>query len=351
VIAPEVLSGLAAVSRVSRALVGTGELPVLAAAALEEMREALRLRLAALYLPDADGLPVLRRYVGDDQAAEELSFDEEAWRLAIAGGAPIVLREAASWLVENPFTPPASDWVILPLITGEREMVGVVIASASEPIRIDPLSGTVLTLLGLQLSAGITTARLRRELLRAAMERERRTLAAEVHDGLAQYLAVARRELALEEPDTERLREAVDAAHRLVRARLQTLSADAPAGLREAIEAAAKRSKLAVRVTGRGEAGPEVATLAARIVAEAVANADAHAGAKSVEIRFAAGDERLDVSVADDGRGFDPVTAPGVEDGHLGLTVMRERARGHGGECTITSSPDSGTLVKLWIPL
>ena len=67
----------------SRALVGTGELPVLAGAALDEMREALRLHEAALYLPDADGQPVLRRYVGDE-AAEELSFDEEAWRLAIA---------------------------------------------------------------------------------------------------------------------------------------------------------------------------------------------------------------------------------------------------------------------------
>jgi signal transduction histidine kinase len=210
-----------------------------------------------------------------------------------------------------------------------------------------------LSLLGLQLSAGITTARLRRELLVAAMERERRQLAAEVHDGLAQYLAVARRELALEEPDTERLREAVEAAHRLVRARLQTLSADAPSGLREAIEAAAKRSKLAVRITGHGEADPEAVTLAARVVAEAVANADAHAGAgaSAVEIRFAAGDERLDVSVSDDGGGFDPASAPGVEDGHLGLTVMRERARGHGGECEITSSPGSGTLVTLWVPL
>ena len=44
------------------------------------MREALGLERAALYLPDADGQPVLRRYVGD-AAAEELSFDEEAWRL------------------------------------------------------------------------------------------------------------------------------------------------------------------------------------------------------------------------------------------------------------------------------
>ena len=129
-LAPEVLAGLAAVSRVSRALVGAGELPVLAAAALEEMREALRLQRAALYLPDADGLPVLRRYVGDS-AAEELSFDEEAWRLAT--GAPIVLREPAGWLVENPFDPPARDWVILPLVEG------VVIASATAPIAIDPL--------------------------------------------------------------------------------------------------------------------------------------------------------------------------------------------------------------------
>ena len=56
---------------------------MLAGAALEEMREALRLHDIALYLPDADGHPVLRRYVGS-AAAEELSFDAEAWQLAIA---------------------------------------------------------------------------------------------------------------------------------------------------------------------------------------------------------------------------------------------------------------------------
>ena len=88
---PAVLASLAAVSRVSRALVAPDELPVLGAAALEEMREALHLDRAVLYLPDADGQPVLRRFVGD-QAAAELSFDEEAWRLAT--GAPIVLRVA-----------------------------------------------------------------------------------------------------------------------------------------------------------------------------------------------------------------------------------------------------------------
>ena len=113
------------------------------------------------------------------------------------------------------------------------------------------------------------------------MERERRTLAAEVHDGLAQYLAVARRELALPEPDRERLPEAVEAAHRLVRARLQELSPDAPADLREAIDAAARRA--ARRCTSPGAARPgRAVTLAARVVSEALANADAHASANTV---------------------------------------------------------------------
>ena len=277
-IAPEVLSGLAAVSRVSRALVGTGELPVLAAAALEEMREALRLHDAALYLPDADGHPVLRRYVGAS-AAEELSFDQEAWQLAIASGAPIVLREPATWLVENPFTPPATDWVILPLVTGEREMVGVVIASATTPIRIDPLSGTVLSLLGLQLSAGITTAQLRRELLRAAMERERRTLAAEVHDGLAQYLAVARRELARRGPtaraSARRSTPPTGSSATACRSSQRTRPPTCATRSRPRPSAARPRSRSA----GSGEAGPEAVTLAARIVSEALANADAHAQA------------------------------------------------------------------------
>ena len=257
---------------------------MLAAAALEEMREALHLHNAALYLPDADGTRSCAA-TSATTSREELSFDEEAWRLAVAAGAPIVLREAASLAGREPVRAAREQLGDPPAGHGRREMVGVVIASAAEPIRIDPLSGTVLSLLGLQLSAGITTARLRRELLDAAMERERRPLAAEVHDGLAQYLARrAARARAAESPTAQRLTEAVDAAHRLVRARLQVLSGDAPADLREAIEAAASAREPNVRVCGRGEAGPEAVTLAARVVSEALANADAHAHARSVEI-------------------------------------------------------------------
>jgi signal transduction histidine kinase len=149
----------------------------------------------------------------------------------------------------------------------------------------------------------------------------------------------------------ERLQESVEAAHRLVRARLQVLSTETPASLRGAIEGAARRSRATVRVTGHGDAGPEAITFASRVVSEALANADAHAHAHAVEVSYAASDERLDLAITDDGDGFDPSTAAGVEDGHLGLTVMRERARGYGGECEVTSAPGQGTQVRLWIPL
>jgi signal transduction histidine kinase len=120
------------------------------------------------------------------------------------------------------------------------------------------------------------------------------------------------------------------------------------------VEAAAERTRrrgLAVRVRGDAEAPPELVTLVSRVVSEALANADAHAQARSVEVRLTSTDDRLELTVADDGRGFDPVGAPGVADGHLGLTVMRERARSYGGDCAVESRPGAGTHVRLWVPL
>jgi signal transduction histidine kinase len=70
-----------------------------------------------------------------------------------------------------------------------------------------------------------------------------------------------------------------------------------------------------------------------------------------VEIRLKAADGRLELTVRDDGRGFDPAATPGVAEGHLGLTVMRERARSYGGDCAVESRPGAGARVRLWVPL
>jgi len=372
--APEVLAGLGAVARVSRALVGTGSLSELAKRALDEMRAALELDLAVLYLPVPDDGLALARLVSSAapdarvRARDELRYEPEAWRLAVASGMPIVLREPASWLGPNPFTPPARHWLALPLVAGRDDMVGVIMAAASAPLALDPVSATVLSLLGQQLNAGITTARLRQRVQRAEMERERRNLAADVHDGLAQDLAVALRELALlDTPDLseaeasasrERLHQAVAGAHRIVRSRLEDLRATVPiGGLRAAVEAIVERfatSGLPVRVAVHGAASdvpPEAVVVVSRVLAEALANVVQHAHATTATVVLRVEGERLELLVEDDGDGFDAATVAARSDGHFGLGIMRERARAHRGECEIGPRPGRGTLVALRMPV
>jgi signal transduction histidine kinase len=371
--APEVLAGLGALARVSRALVGTGSLAELAKRALAEMRAALGLDLAVLYLP-VPGEPGLARFVSSAAAGtqvsarDEVRYEPEAWRLAVTSGMPIVLREPATWLGPNPFVPPAHDWLVLPLVAGRDDMVGVVIAAAGAPIALDPVSATVLALLGEQLSAGITTARLRQRLQAAEVARERRSLAADVHDGLAQDLAVALRELALlDEPGVEeevaqasraRLREAVGAAHRIVRSRLEDLRVAVPlGGLRGAVEATVERFErggLPVRLTLRGaaaEVGPEAVAVVSRVLGEALANVERHAGPATATVELRVEGERLELRVEDDGRGFDAAAGLDRGDGHFGLAIMRERARGCGGDCSIEPRPGGGTRVTLRMPV
>jgi signal transduction histidine kinase len=371
--APEVLAGLGALARVSRALVGTGSLAELAKRALAEMRAALGLDLAVLYLP-VPGEPGLTRFVSSAAAGarlaarEEVRYEPEAWRLAVTSGMPIVLREPATWLGPNPFVPPAHDWLVLPLVAGRDDMVGVVVAAAGGPIALDPVSTTVLALLGEQLSAGITTARLRQRLQAAEVARERRSLAADVHDGLAQDLAVALRELALlDEPDVdeavarasrERLRAAVGAAHRIVRSRLEDLRVAVPlGGLRGAVEATVERFQgdgLAVRLSVRGtaaEVGPAAVAVVSRVLGEALANVERHARASSAAVELRVEGERLELVVEDDGCGFDPDGHEGRGEGHFGLAIMRERALGCGGDCTVGPRPGGGTRVTLRMPV
>jgi signal transduction histidine kinase len=82
-----------------------------------------------------------------------------------------------------------------------------------------------------------------------------------------------------------------------------------------------------------------------RIAQEALHNALRHAGAEHVEVRLrCAADGGLELTVADDGAGFD---AGAVRSRRLGLTTMDERARAIGGELAIASAPGAGTTVRL----
>jgi signal transduction histidine kinase len=363
-LAPELRRALGAVGRVSRALVSSHDFDDLAREALGEMREALGLAVAALYLPEA-ARPALRRHAvsvapGVELAPRpEVEFDAVAWRLAVDSGSPLVFQEPAGWLGDNPFHPPAEYWLVLPL----GAPAGLVAAAASRPLAMTPADAAVLTLLGDLLSAGVANARLRDELQRSAVERERLRLAADVHDGLAQDLALALREIALLEseppaelagPSRARLRQALETAHGLVRARLRELAQPAPDGLGLIAQDVCRRFAergMAVELIGAVElpdVPPAVATVAVRVLSEALANVEKHAAATRVTVTLRAGPDHLSVVVEDDGRGIGPGDP---EPGHFGLMLMHERARAAGGELEVTPRTAGGTRLEARLPL
>jgi signal transduction histidine kinase len=368
----DVREALGALSRVARALVGPGTFEELAGRALDEMHRGLGLEVAALYLPDRREGPVLRRFVYSASpestrgVQHELTLEPEAWRLAVQSPAPLVFFAEGSALVASPFEPVPESWLALPLASGDR-MLGVVIAAGPGPPRLDPLGATVLTLLGDLLGAGIATARLRQRLQIAALERERLELATEVHDELAQDLALAARELRLLDEDPApreaaasraRLREAVQSAHGTARARLMGLMAPVPlGGLRRSVEEICRRfaaRRVPVRLEP-GEEPPEVGAEAravvARILAEALANVEKHAAASEVSVELSGADERLTLVVRDDGNGIAPGTAPQTGEGHFGLQLMHQRALAAGGSVTVEPATPHGTRVVLVLPI
>jgi signal transduction histidine kinase len=84
-----------------------------------------------------------------------------------------------------------------------------------------------------------------------------------------------------------------------------------------------------------------------RIVQEALANARQHARATHVWTWIDVQDDRLHVTITDDGIGFEP----GIQRKKFGIQTMCERAEGVGGELAVTSHPGKGTQVTLWLPL
>ena len=111
-------------------------------------------------------------------------------------------------------------------------------------------------------------------------------------------------------------------------------------------------ASLAVRFAVDRELFSDTTALAIlRIVRELVTNAVRHGKATSVKVAGCLEDDRLLFSVTDNGCGFDPDAAPGVEQGHFGLQGIAERTEQLNGEMKITSSPGKGTKALVSIVL
>ncbi len=200
-----------------------------------------------------------------------------------------------------------------------------------------------------------------------AREQERRRVARELHDDVAQDLAAlsidmdhVKRDVQGNVPlrlDLERMQTSVTRAivsTRRIAADLRPLILD-DLGLDPAIEWLAENfaqrtgvpCAISVELPQPGVGEPH-ASAVFRILQESLANTAKHAHASKVEAFIHFRDGFILVDVADNGNGFNPDDPHGPDS--MGLAGLRERARLLGGEATVESSPGNGTRVHARIP-
>jgi signal transduction histidine kinase len=204
----------------------------------------------------------------------------------------------------------------------------------------------------------------------AGVADERRRLAAEIHDTIAQGLTgiIAQLQVVANTPDPDLAREHVSRAmdlarHSLGEARrsVHNLAPVALAhdGLPEALENTAsewgERTGVDTRFTVTGtveQLHDEVAATLLRIAQEALSNTARHAHATRAGVTLSFMGDEVTLDIRDDGSGFDRTAVrERTSTGGFGLPGMRARAERIAGSLTVESEPGLGTAVSARVPL
>ncbi len=206
---------------------------------------------------------------------------------------------------------------------------------------------------------------MRRQLVSEAMhsdERHNRELAEHLHDGPLQTLLAARLELdeARErhpDPALDRvyaalqdtavgLRSTVSELHPQVLAQLGLTAA-----VRELVQPVRSRGEFEVDAELDEAGKPDSQALLFRAARELLTNITKHAHAGRVTVGLVRAGDRVVLTVADDGVGFDPAVVDRyVAEGHIGLGSLLARFDAMGGSMRIDSRPGAGTTVTATSP-
>lgn len=211
---------------------------------------------------------------------------------------------------------------------------------------------------------GLRAAALERE---AAVGEERALLAGELHDSIAQSLAFLKIQVQLLRSATQKdqpqqvntaldeldvgLRESIhDVRELLVHFRTRTNTDDIERALQETLQKFRHQTSLAAQMQVHGHGLPlpsDVQVQVLHVVQEALSNVRKHAGATRVDLDVFKGQDWRFV-VRDDGIGFDANHT--LEETHVGLRIMRERAERIGAKIELNAQPGKGSVVTLTLP-
>jgi PAS domain S-box-containing protein len=206
-----------------------------------------------------------------------------------------------------------------------------------------------------------------------AIAEERRRIAREIHDGLAQDLAGLRFEVGLwhklVDDDPARMHTELDSLRKLlddnIREVRRSIFALRPVALEELgfypalyqfVEEFGEQNQLHIdlRITGsRERLPPFLEPVLFRIVQESLNNTGKHAQAQTIWVTLnLEPPNAVKLSVRDDGVGFDSaILDQAGRRGHLGLKQMRERVENLNGTFELYSQPGSGTEINVSLPM
>jgi signal transduction histidine kinase len=348
------LRELVALSAIPAAWVGR-ESPTIAAGLADVLVGSLHLDFAFVRLCDPKGgsaIEVMRGYAWKE-------FPE--WLQTHPG---FVGRFSSKAVSTDPDGPEACTGVVIPI--GVNAEAGLVAGACNRTEFPNEIEQLLFSVAANHAAAAFQSARIAESVKAAAVAEERNRLARDIHDTLAQALALMVMQLQHAESKLgsawASAREPLEtvrqlAVEGLVQARRSVGMLRPPVtphGLPHAVHETADlvrryyRGCLDVRVTGVPhviERSVEEELFA--IVREALTNAARHSRGTRIDVRLAYLDQRcVRVAVADDGEGFDPEQRPA---GRYGLVGMYERANRIGAALTLVAEPGAGTeLVVVW---
>ena len=369
------LSGLEATTAVARAVGGETDLERVLELIVKRGRALVDARSLVITLEEDDELVVGATAGEVDDALRGTRFPVEG---SMAGyvmhsGGPQRMSDFAA-TVPSVFADlglPAQSGLIVPLIFRGRPLgaLGAFDRLEHGP-EFDAEDERLLVAFAASAATAVATAKSvveeRLEQSIAAAEHERQRWARELHDETLQGLGALRLLLgsALKSPETDALIGAVGQAVDQIQAeieKLRALIADLrPAALDEIGLAGAVES-LVERIARDGlpihaevklgardrRLAPQLELTLYRVAQEALTNVAKHAQAELVSIRLIEQDGSIELTVKDDGNGFDA----GESSAGFGLVGMGERVALAGGSLSLSSSPGGGTRISAVLPV
>ncbi|GAJ01534.1 unnamed protein product, partial [marine sediment metagenome] len=212
---------------------------------------------------------------------------------------------------------------------------------------------------------------IRRRIEREAIIEERRRIAREIHDGVAQSLSylnlktkrvsdlVSSHDIVPAITEISEIREVVQDTYEDIRESIDQLSTETRSlplttALRNYFREFSTNNNIQVQFNvpkAFTKLSPIAELQLLRIIQEALTNVRRHALASAVEVKLENTSESVKMTVRDNGQGFNLLDLEKAPPGYHGLNIIKERAEGLGGSMNISTAPGEGTELRVSLPM